>query len=62
MTEIILAIVALIIFTAFALKPAETMIFTNALVILIIMVQLYTVNVITDLYEKLDKIKVVKKR
>jgi hypothetical protein len=60
--EIILALVILIVFTAFALKPTELLIFTNALILVMVMVQLYTVNTITDLYEKLEKIKVVKKR
>ena len=62
MIEIILALVILIVFTAFALQPTELLIFTNALLLVMIMVQLYTVNTLTDLYEKLEKIKVVKKR
>ena len=60
--EIVLALVILIVFTAFALQPTELLIFTNALILVMIMVQLYTVNTITDLYEKMEKIKVVKKR
>ena len=62
MVEIILALVILIVFTAFALQPTELLLFTNALILVMIMVQLYTVNTITDLYEKLDKLKVVKRR
>ena len=62
MIEIILALVILIVFTAFALQPTELLIFTNALLLVMIMVQLYTVNTLTDLYQKLEKIKVVKKR
>jgi hypothetical protein len=62
MVEIILALVILVVFTAFALQPTEILIFTNALLLVMIMVQIYTVNTLTDLYEKLEKIKVVKKR
>jgi hypothetical protein len=62
LVEIILALVILVVFTAFALQPTEILIFTNALILVMIMVQLYTVNTITDLYEELEKIKVVKKR
>jgi len=56
--QIILALVILIVFTAFALQPTEILLFTNALILIMIMVQLYTVNVLTELYEKLE----VKKR
>jgi hypothetical protein len=62
LVEIILALVILVVFTAFALQPTELLIFTNALILIMIMVQLYTVNTLTDLYEEIDKIKVVKKR
>ena len=56
--EVILTLVLLIMFTAFALKPTEISLFTNALILVMIMVQLYTVNVLLDVYEKLE----VKKR
>ena len=62
MVEIVLALVILIVFTAFAIQPTELLLFTNALILVMIMVQLYTVNSITDLYEKMDKLKVVKRR
>lgn len=62
LVEIILALVILVVFTAFALQPTELLIFTNALILVMIMVQLYTVNTLTDLYEEMDKLKVVKKR
>jgi hypothetical protein len=62
LVQIILALVILVVFTAFALQPTELLIFTNALILVMIMVQLYTVNTLTDLYEEIDKIKVVKKR
>jgi hypothetical protein len=52
--EIILALVILIVFTAFALNPQEILLFTNALILIMIMVQLYIVNVLTDVYEKLE--------
>jgi len=56
--EIIITLVLLVMFTAFALKPTEIALFTNALILVMIMVQLYTVNVLLDVYEKLE----VKKR
>ncbi len=62
LVQIILALVILVVFTAFALQPTELLIFTNALILVMIMVQLYTVNTLTDLYEEIDKIKVVKKK
>jgi hypothetical protein len=62
MVQIVLALVILMVFTAFALQPTELLLFTNALILVMIMVQLYTVNTITDLYEKLETIKVVKRR
>ena len=55
--EIVLALVTLIIFTAFAIKPTEISLFTNALILVMIMVQLYTVNVLIDMYEKLEVVK-----
>jgi hypothetical protein len=56
--EVIITLVLLVMFTAFALKPTEISLFTNALILVMIMVQLYTVNVLLDVYEKLE----VKKR
>ena len=52
--EIIITLVLLVMFTAFALKPTEIALFTNALILVMIMVQLYTVNVLLDVYEKLE--------
>ena len=52
--QIILTLVILIMFTAFAMRPTELLLFTNALILAMIMVQLYTVNVLTDVYEKLE--------
>ena len=62
MVEIVLAIVILMVFTAFALQPTELLLFTNALILVMIMVQLYTVNTITDLYEKLETLRVVRRK
>ena len=52
--QIILAMVILIVFTAFALNPTEILFFTNALILIMIMVELYTVNMLTEVYEKLE--------
>ena len=52
--EIIITLIILIMFTAFAMRPTELLLFTNALILAMIMVQLYTVNVLTDLYDKLE--------
>jgi len=62
MVEIVLAIVILMVFTAFALQPTELLLFTNALILVMIMVQLYTVNTITDLYEKLETLRMMRRR
>ena len=55
--EVIMTLIILIMFTAFAVKPAEITLFTNALILVMIMVQLYTVNVLIDVYEKLETVK-----
>ena len=51
--EVILTLILLVMFTAFALKPTELSLFTNSLILVMIMVQLYTANVLLDIYEKL---------
>lgn len=53
--QVILALVILIVFTAFAIQPTEVLLFTNALILVMIMVQLYSVNVLLDVYEKLQE-------
>ncbi|MHA1874690.1 MAG: hypothetical protein ACTSVB_11310 [Candidatus Heimdallarchaeaceae archaeon] len=58
LVQIILAIIVLLMFTAFAMQPTQLLLFTNALILVMIMVQLYTINVLTDLYEKLEKVKI----
>ena len=55
--EIIITLVLIVMFTAFALKPTEISLFTNALILVMIMVQLYSVNVLLDVYEKLEAVK-----
>jgi hypothetical protein len=55
--EVIMTLIILIMFTAFAVKPTEITLFTNALILVMIMVQLYTVNVLIEVYEKLETVK-----
>ena len=55
--EVILTLIILIMFTAFSLKPTEITLFTSAIILVMIMVQLYTVNILLDVYEKLDTVK-----
>ena len=62
MIQIILSLVILVIFTAFAMMPTEILLFTNALILVMILVQIYTVNTITDLYKEIERLKVVKKK
>jgi hypothetical protein len=55
--EIILTLIILIMFTAFAIKPTEISLFTNSLILVMIMVQLYTVNVLIDVSDQIGKVK-----
>lgn len=55
--EIIVTLIVLIMFTAFAVRPGEISLLTNSLILVMIMVQLYTVNVLLDVYEKLETVK-----
>jgi len=55
--EIVLALVVLIMFTAFALKPLDIYLLTNSLITIMIITQLYVVNVLINIYEKLEKAK-----
>jgi antibiotic biosynthesis monooxygenase (ABM) superfamily enzyme len=55
--EIILTLIILIMFTAFAIKPTELTLFTNSLILVMIMVQLYTVNVLIDVGDQIEKVK-----
>lgn len=52
--EVILVLILLMTFTIFAMKP-EPEIFTNALLLILILVQLFTVNMLMNVYEKLEK-------
>jgi len=60
--EIIMTLIILIMFTAFAIRPTEISLFTNALILVMIMVQLYTVNILIDVYDKLEIFGIRKKR
>ena len=51
--EIVLTVIILLMFTAFALRPTETVLLTNSLILLAIMAELYIVNVLMNIYEKL---------
>jgi len=55
--EVIVTLIVLIMFAAFAIRPTEISLLTNSLILVMIMVQLYTVNVLLDVYEKLEKVK-----
>ena len=55
--EVVITLIILLMFTAFSLRPTEISLFTSALILVMIMVQLYTVNVLLDVYEKLDTVK-----
>lgn len=55
--EVILALVTIIMFTAFALRPTEITLLTNSLILIMVLVQLYTINVLIDVYDKLDVVK-----
>jgi hypothetical protein len=55
--EVVMTLIILIMFTAFALRPTEISLLTNSLILVMIMVQLYTVNVLLDVYEKLETVK-----
>jgi hypothetical protein len=59
--EIIMTLIILIMFTAFAVRPTEIALFTNALILVMIMVQLYTVNIMIDVYDKLEILGIKKK-
>jgi hypothetical protein len=55
--EIVITLIILLMFTAFAIRPTEISLFTSALILVMIMVQLYTVNVLLDVYERLETVK-----
>ena len=55
--EVVVTLIVLIMFTAFAVKPTEISLLTNSLILVMIMVQLYTVNILLGVYEKLEKVK-----
>lgn len=49
-----LVVAALTTMTIFAMDPSKPEIFTNALIIVLILVQLMTVNMLIQIYEKLE--------
>lgn len=51
--EAILALILLMVFAAFALRPTELSLFTNSLILVMIMVQLHIATVLLDIYEKI---------
>jgi len=55
--EVIITLIILIMFTAFSIQPTEISLFTSALILVMIMVQLYTVNILLDVYERLEAVK-----
>jgi len=55
--EVVVTLIVLLMFTAFAIRPTEISLLTNSLILVMIMVQLYSVNVLLDVYEKMEKVK-----
>lgn len=53
--EFILTVIIFMIFLAFAMRPTEILLLTNSLVLIMIMTQLYTVNVLINIYDKLKQ-------
>lgn len=53
--ELILTVIIFMMFFAFAMRPTEILLLTNSLVLVMIMTQLYAVNVLMNIYEKLGK-------
>jgi len=52
--EFLIALVILMNFGAFAAQPNQLLILTNSLLLVIVLVQLYTVNILISIYEKVD--------
>lgn len=50
--EILLVIVSIILMAAFAIKPTDSTMFTNALITIMILAQLFTVNILINIYNK----------
>ncbi len=51
--QILFAIITIIMLTAFAKNPADTVMMTNGLISILILVQLFTVNILINMYNKL---------
>ncbi len=54
-TGIILVIITMINMTAFMLQPSNSAIFTNSLLLLLMLVQLLVVSILINIYESLGK-------
>lgn len=51
--QVILVIVAIILMTGFAMMPTDSSMMTNALLTIMILSQLFTVNILINIYNKL---------
>ena len=52
--EVILSLMILITLTGFAMYPFEPLLFTNALMLALILVQLFMINILINIYEKFE--------
>ena len=52
--SLILVFAALMTMTIFALNPSQPIVFTNALLMVLILVQLLVVNMLIYIYEKME--------
>lgn len=53
-TEIIMVIIILITMTLFAMKPADTLILTNVLLLIMILGQLFIANILIHIHDRLE--------
>ena len=51
--EVLLVVVSIILIAAFAINPVDSTMFTNALLAIMILAQLFTVNILINIYNKL---------
>ena len=61
LTAIILVFITIITLSAFALQPTEPILFTNSLLLVLILVQLLTVSSLVSIHDSLEKKRKVKK-
>jgi hypothetical protein len=62
LTAIIIVLVTIITLSVFAMQPGEPIIFTNAILLILILVQLFMINVLIHIYELLDGTKVRRRK